>query len=66
MRCPKCNSAAITTIEAVDVPWNEIYRKKKCRSCGHIFHTAEFEVEPDKRFKKEWAIYSYRYPRKHK
>jgi transcriptional regulator NrdR family protein len=64
MRCPKCNDTDIRVIKTVNVSWNEVYRKKQCNTCKHIFYTAEFEVEPNKRFKKEWALYSFKAPRK--
>ena len=60
MVCPKCKGK-VKTLRTVDVSWNESYRQKKCLDCGHIFYTAEFEVEPNKRFKKEWNLYSTRY-----
>lgn len=61
MYCPKCNEAKLRNIKSVNVPWNEIYKQKKCLSCGHTFYTVEFEVEPNKRFKKEWCLYDRRY-----
>ena len=60
MRCPKCNSNKIKKVKVVDVPWNEVYRKKRCLACNHTFYTAEFEVEPNKRFRKEWEIYGFK------
>ena len=63
MRCPKCNSTELKTMKTVNVSWNEVYRRKKCLSCDHIFHTAEFEVVPDKRFKREWELYGFRMKR---
>lgn len=60
MKCPKCSKTKIANVKTVDVPWNETYRKKKCLSCGHKFYTAEFEVEPNKRFRKEWEIYGFK------
>lgn len=56
MVCPKCKGK-VTVTNVVNVSWNEIYRSKKCLNCGHVFFTAEFEVEPNKRFKKEWNLY---------
>lgn len=61
MNCPKCNHNQLKTNASVNVPWNEIYKQKKCLNCGHLFYTAEFEVEPNKRFKREWALYSNKY-----
>jgi hypothetical protein len=62
MQCPKCNSKKIDTKKAVDMPWNEVYREKKCRGCGHVFYTCEFEVEPNERFTKEFALYGFKAP----
>lgn len=56
MTCPKCNNQTTIT-NVVHVPYNETYRSRKCRNCGHVFYTAEFEVEANKRFKKEWNQY---------
>jgi len=60
MMCQKCKSEKIKTLAEVDVTWNEIYRKKKCLGCGRIFYTSEFEVEPNERFMKEWALYGFK------
>jgi transcriptional regulator NrdR family protein len=56
MLCPKCKGS-VQTLDTVNVTWNEIYRRKQCLACKHIFFTAEFEVEANTRFKKEWALY---------
>lgn len=56
MKCPKCQKR-VETIATVNVSWNEVYRRKKCLSCGHIFHTAEFEVMETPKFKREWNLY---------
>ena len=65
MKCPKCTSNKIKKVKTVNVPWNEDYRKKKCLSCGHIFYTAEFEVEPNKRFRREWELYGFKVDPRH-
>lgn len=59
MKCPKCKGI-VKVIATVDVSCNEIYRERECRECGHKFYTAEFEVEPNKRFRREWALYSFK------
>jgi transcriptional regulator NrdR family protein len=56
MTCPKCKGKT-QVYDTVHVSWNETYRARKCLDCGHVFFTAEFEVEPNKRFKKEWNLY---------
>lgn len=53
MKCPICEGK-IATVDVLNVDENEIYRKKKCELCGHVFFTAEFEVAENKVFKKEW------------
>ena len=59
MVCPKCKGK-IQNVATVNVSWNEVYRRKKCLDCGHVFYTAEFEVEVTKRFKREWNLYEYK------
>lgn len=58
MNCPKCKGK-VKTVKSVEVSWNENYRKRKCVDCGHKFFTAEFEVIPNRRFMKEWELYSF-------
>lgn len=58
MTCPKCNSTRIAIRDSVNnTEENETYRKRVCADCGRIFHTVEFEVEYNDRFKKEWHKY---------
>ena len=57
MVCPKCNGQLKTTI-TMPVSMNEIFRLKKCIDCGRLVYTAEFEVEPNARFRKEWNEYA--------
>jgi transcriptional regulator NrdR family protein len=57
MKCPKCNGK-VRAVDSVHVePRNEIYRKRKCTVCGHIFYTIEFEVDHDNALKRDWAKY---------
>ena len=53
MNCPKCNGKVLV-VDTVNLPSNEIYRKRKCSECGYSFYTAEFEVEYDQGFANEW------------
>lgn len=65
MKCPRCGGR-IKVIETADITSsNEIYRKRKCDECAYIFYTAEFEVEHDKKFIKEWSKYRGFERRKH-
>lgn len=54
MRCPKC-SGAVRAIDTRRTEENEIYRKRKCVACRHVFYTLEFEVENNSAFQKEWS-----------
>lgn len=54
MLCPKCEGKTKVVDMSYNYVWDEQYRKRVCTNCGHTFYTAEFEVEEDKRFKKEW------------
>lgn len=60
MTCPKCNGK-IQNIKSVAVSNNEVFKRKKCLECGHVFHTVEFEVEVTPQFKKEWNHYERNY-----
>lgn len=65
MKCPNCEGdvKVIDTVKNTDT--NEIYRKRKCSVCGHVFFSIEFEVEQDERFKQEWLEhYRHKTPRK--
>lgn len=53
MICPKCHGR-VEVKDSVNVAWNEIYRRRQCVECGHVFYTAEFEVEQNHRFEREW------------
>lgn len=57
MNCPKCNKEFLTVRDCVNVSHNEIFRKKVCLNCGFTMFTAEFEVEPNERFLREWRRY---------
>lgn len=60
MICPICNSK-VNVVDTRPTPNNEIYRKRCCRKCGHVFYTIEFEVKQDEHFKKEWTKYQQHY-----
>ena len=52
MVCPKC-SGKVGVIDNVNVV-NDIYRKRRCVDCKHVFFTAEFVVDYEGTFKDEW------------
>ena len=55
MRCSWCKGKT-KPIDTVHNPLeNETYRKHKCLDCGHIFYTVEYELIPNKRFRKDWT-----------
>lgn len=61
MTCPNCNGK-VRVVDCTDVdPRNEIYRKRKCTVCGHIFYTVEFEVDYDDSLKQDWVKYNRGY-----
>lgn len=54
MTCPKCNEKTKVT-QTVYNPWQrETYRRRMCLKCGRSFHTVEFEVEVNDRFRLDW------------
>lgn len=59
MVCPKCGCNKISVKDSVkNITYNEIYRRRACSDCGHIFYTVEFEAEYNQRFKDEWKQHS--------
>ena len=57
MYCPKCKGKIGVLDSVYNNDENEILRKRKCKECGHIFYTIEFEVEQDDRLKQEWSSF---------
>lgn len=53
MKCSKCNGKTYVK-DSVLTKDNEIYRRRKCSECGHMFYTAEYPVFPNDDFMKEW------------
>lgn len=56
MNCPKCGKE--TVVWDISKAPDELYRKRKCKVCGHKFCTIEYEVENDENFRKEWVKYN--------
>ena len=57
MHCPKCNGKVGVLDSTINPKDNEIFRKRKCNVCGHIFYTIEFEVEDNERFREEYNFF---------
>lgn len=53
MKCPKCGGRVKVT-DTTNSAENEIYRKRACLVCGHVFYTTEFEVEQTNGFLNEY------------
>lgn len=43
MLCPECNNKS-QTIDSRIVELN-VFRKRRCKECGHIFYTEEIEID---------------------
>ena len=43
MNCPKCGGK--TTVCGSYADCESVQRKRICKECGHLFYTAEYEVE---------------------
>lgn len=58
MICPRCNSAKIGVVDTVQNDDDrEIYRRRKCRNCGKVLYTIEFEAPYDDQFSEDWTKY---------
>ena len=58
MICSMCGGQVSVT-DSANKPDGEVYRRRKCKGCGRIFYTIEFEVEKTDQLMAEW--YEYRY-----
>ena len=47
MNCPKCGGKVSVLENFNNTEDNEIYRKRKCKKCGNVFYTVEFEADED-------------------
>jgi hypothetical protein len=53
MKCPKC-FGPVRVCDTTYTEENEIYRRKRCRNCGSIVYTLEFEVENNSALQEDW------------
>lgn len=54
MICNKCGKQ-LRVKDTVLNDENEVYRKRVCENCENVVYTIEFDVIPNKRFKREWV-----------
>lgn len=53
MKCPKCDGK-VGVVETY--PYDgAVYRRRKCKSCGYVFHTMEDIVKYDYEIAGVWA-----------
>lgn len=45
MNCPKCGGK--TTVHGSYADCESVQRRRLCKECGHVFFTAEYEVESE-------------------
>lgn len=54
MICSKCGGSVGVTDVNHNVERNETYRRRKCKVCGHVMWSIEFEVDNDENFREQW------------
>ena len=57
MKCPDCGGDVKVMDSVFNTDQNEVLRKRKCKDCGHVFYTIEFEIEYDTNTKETWNRY---------
>ena len=57
MICPACDGK----LEVVEVVRNidYVYRRRRCKACGHLVYTTEAEVNPSANFRAVWNMCDY-------
>ncbi len=50
MKCPKCGTSLICVLESRHTSQQAISRRRQCKTCNHVWATAEVSVPDD-----EWA-----------
>jgi transcriptional regulator NrdR family protein len=53
MICPECGGKS-NIVDQVNVPDGDVYRRHKCKVCGVVFHTVEYPIIENDKFKNEW------------
>lgn len=56
MKCPKCNGK-VQVVETIQMPENQVARRRKCLECGRRFYTSEQIVKADLEILDEMAKY---------
>ena len=54
MNCSNCGGDTKVTDTNHHAGVNERYRRRKCKVCGKIMWSIEFEVEFDDKYKEQW------------
>lgn len=54
MNCSECGGDTRVTDTNYNETANERYRRRKCKDCGRVIWTIEFEVEFDDRYQEQW------------
>lgn len=53
MLCPKCGNR-LGVVETRDWSDGNVYRRRKCKNCGHLIATIEIKIPYDNQFRREW------------
>jgi transcriptional regulator NrdR family protein len=54
MNCSHCGGDTCVIITNYNTDTNERYRRRKCKTCGRVIWTIEFEVEFDDAYRNQW------------
>lgn len=54
MNCSKCGGDTRVTDTNCNTDANERYRRRKCKVCGKVMWSIEFEVEFDEKYREQW------------
>lgn len=54
MNCSYCGGDTQVTDTNYNGNANERYRRRKCKACGRVIWTIEFEVDYDERYQEQW------------
>lgn len=58
MLCPNCKTTRTKVVDTIPNDDDfETYRVRKCPNCNYMFHTSEYEVEYDDKFRRLFNRY---------
>lgn len=52
--CTRCGGNSAVKDTRPNIHDKEVYRQRKCKSCGRIFYTIEREIQASDQFMKRW------------